>query len=246
MTTVIECLKMLKSKKWLDLTHEVSPDIPYFSAFKPLNVQTLFTVEKDGFLAKEYNIVSQYGTHLDAPIHFSVGKRSLEEPSLKEFVLPLFVIHKEKEVNENSDYEVTVADILAFEMKYGELPEECFVAFASNWSKRWENHEDFYNCDEFEKAHTPGWSLEALHFLHEKRNVKAIGHETLDTDSSISYFENNDLVGERYWLSQDKFQVEVLNNLAKVPAVGSVIVLGVPKIQRASGFTIRAFAILPE
>lgn len=246
MTTIAECLKILKAKKWVDLTHNVSAEIPFFSSFEPLETNTLFTVEKDGFLAKKYSLVSQYGTHIDAPVHFSSGKRFLEELSLKEFILPLFILHKEKEVSENPDYEITVSDILAFETKYGKLPAESLVAFASDWSKRWENQEDFYNFDEYGQAHTPGWSLEALQFLHEKRNVRAIGHETLDTDSAVSCAKNKDLIGERYWLSQDKFQVEVLNNLAEIPAAGSVIVLGVPKIKEAPGFTIRAFAILPE
>lgn len=246
MTTIVECLAILKTKKWLDLTHNVSAEIPYFSSFKPLKERTLFTVEDAGFLAKEYQLVSQYGTHIDAPVHFSAGKRFLEELSLKELILPIFVLHKEKEVNENSDYEVTVADILDFEAKYGKLPADSLVAFASDWSKRWGNHENFYNFDEFGQAHTPGWSLEALQFLHEQRNILAIGHETLDTDSAVSCTENKDLIGERYWLSQDKFQIEVLNNLAEVPATGAVIVLGVPKIQQAPGFTVRAFAILPE
>lgn len=33
-------------------------------------------------------------------------------------------------------------------------------------------------------AHCLGWSLEALRFLVEERNVAAIGRETLDTNSS--------------------------------------------------------------
>lgn len=246
LTTIVDCLKFLKTKRWLDLTHNVSKEIPYFSSFKPLETSTLFTVEKDGFLTKEYSLVSQYGTHIDAPVHFCSGNRFLEEFSLKKFILPLFVLHKEKEVSENSDYEITVTDILDFEATYGKLPSECFLAFSSDWSKRWESNEDFYNFDEFGQAHTPGWSLEALQFLHEQRNVWAIGHETLDTDSAVSCSKNKDLVSERYWLSKDKFQVEVLNNLAEVPAVGSVIILGVPKIHQAPGFTVRAFAIVPE
>ncbi|MHC5217251.1 cyclase family protein [Enterococcus sp. LJL128] len=246
MTTIIESVEFLKNQRWVDLTHEVSTEIPYFSSFKPLTEKTLFTVEQDGFLAKEYSIVSQYGTHIDAPVHFASGKRFLEDLTLKELVLPLIVIHKEKEVFENHDYALTVEDILAFEESYGKIPEGSFVAFASGWSQRWNNHEAFYNRDELGQAHTPGWSLEALKFLHLKRNVLAIGHETLDTDTAVDCTRNQDIVGERYWLTQNKFQVEVLTNLSEVPATGSVIFLGVPKIKGAPGFTIRAVAIVPD
>lgn len=246
MPSVIESIQFLKEKPWVDLTHEVTSDIPYFSAFQPLKETTLFTVEKAGFFAKKYELVSQYGTHLDAPIHFAKGQESIEALPLKELVLPLVVIHKEQEVAENPDYELTVADLLAFESEFGKIPSDSFVAFASGWSTRWQNHHAFYNDDPTHHAHTPGWSLAALQFLNEERAVQAIGHETLDTDSGISSFTNNDLVCERYWLSQGKFQVEVLNNLQKIPATGAAIILGVPKIKGAPGFTIRAFAILPE
>lgn len=244
MATVLESIAFLKEQKWIDLTHEVTGNIPYFASFKPLNEKTLFTVEEDGFLAKEYSIVTQYGTHIDAPCHFASGKRYLEEMDLKELVLPLIVLHKEAEVAADNDYQLSVADILAFEESYGRIPEDSFVAFASDWSKRWEDHEAYYNRDNSGQSHTPGWSLEALHFLHEKRNVQAIGHETLDTDSAVECANNGGLIGELYWLSQNKFQVEVLTNLSEVPAVGAAIVLGVPKIKGAPGFNIRAFAIV--
>jgi len=52
------------------------------------------------------------------------------------------------------------------------------------------------------------------------------------------------LLAELYWLSQDKYQIEVMNNLAKVPAKGAAIVVGAPKIKAAPGFNIRAFAIV--
>lgn len=246
MTTIGDSIKFLKNQKWIDLTHEVSGEIPYFQAFQPLQEETLFTVEKDGFFAKKYQIVTQYSTHIDAPVHFSSEKRYLEELELKDFVLPLFVIHKEDETEKDNDYALTVADILDFEAQYGKIPAESFVAFSSGWSRRWEDHEAFYNLDETGQAHTPGWSMEALKFLHEERNVLAIGHETLDTDTSVDCTKNNGLIGELYWLSQDKFQVEVMTNLWQVPAVGSAIVLGVPKVKAAPGFTIRAFAIVPE
>ena len=33
--------------------------------------------------------------------------------------------------------------------------------------------------------HTPGWAKDALEFLIHERHVKAVGHETLDTDSGV-------------------------------------------------------------
>jgi len=244
MSTVTESIHYLKEQSWIDLTHTVTAEMPYFQAFKPIAEKTLYTVRNDGFFAKEYTLATQYGTHIDAPVHFSEGKRPLEELELKDFILPMFVIHKEKEVETNHDYMLSVDDILTFEREYGEIPAKSFVAFSSAWSKRWGNPTDYYNLDEDGQAHTPGWSVEALKFLHEKRDVTAVGHETLDTDPAIEETRNGHLLAELYWLSQDKYQIEVMNNLAEVPAKGAAIVVGAPKIKAAPGFNIRAFAIV--
>ncbi|WP_237052379.1 cyclase family protein [Mannheimia granulomatis] len=243
--TILKAIEFLHTQKWVDLSHGVNATIPYFPAFKPIEEKTLFTVEKDGFLAKEYTVASQYGTHIDAPVHFADGKRTLDEIGATEFILPLIVIHKEKEVATNPDYRLTVEDIQQFEAEFGKIPSGSFVAFASGWSARWQDTVAFYNKDENGQAHTPGWSLEALQFLHNERDVAAIGHETLDTDSALDFVKNQDLVGERYWLSQNKFQVEVLNNLSSLPSVGGAIFIGVPKIEQASGFNARVLAVVP-
>ena len=96
MSEIIKQINFLKSQRWIDLTHQVTKDIPYFPSFSPIEEETLFTVESDGFFAKKYKLVTQYGTHIDAPIHFANNTRFLDELDLKEFVLPLFVIHNEK------------------------------------------------------------------------------------------------------------------------------------------------------
>ncbi|MBO8509564.1 hypothetical protein INO99_16555, partial [Staphylococcus aureus] len=48
-----------------------------------------------------------------------------------------------------------------------------------------------------------------------------------DTDASVDVVKNGDLVGERYILGQDKYQVELLTNLDQLPTRGA-IALGHP------------------
>ena len=52
----------------------------------------------------------------------------------------------------------------------------------TDWSKRWPDAEAMRNEDEDGVAHYPGWSMEVLAYLYEKRKVTASGHETTDTD----------------------------------------------------------------
>ncbi|WP_289139547.1 cyclase family protein [uncultured Brevibacillus sp.] len=241
---LIRAFQLLKEKEWVDLTHIFGPESPHFAAFADAEFTTLFNHD-DGFFAQRFSFAGQYGTHLDAPIHFVRNKRFLDELDLKELVLPLVVIDKSKEAEANHDYSINVDDILKFENEHGKIEEGTFVALRTDWSKRWPDKEAFNNKDADGNNHAPGWSLEALRFLFQERKIKAVGHETFDTDASIDYLKNGALLGEYYVLEQDTYQVELLKNLDKVPAKGAIIFNIVPKPDKASGFPVRSFAILP-
>lgn len=241
---LLKVIEVLKEKEWVDLTHTFGPESPHFSAFESAEFKTLFTHD-EGFFAQQFTFPGQYGTHLDAPIHFVRNKRYLEDLELKELVLPLVVIDRSKEASMDNDYTLSVADVLEFESTYGQIEAGSFVALRTDWSKRWPNHDLFNNKDESGVAHAPGWGLDALKFLFEERNIKAVGHETFDTDSAIDYRKNGALLGEYYVLEQDTYQVELLTNLDKLPAKGAVIFNIVPKAKEASGFPVRSFALLP-
>lgn len=241
---LINALNLLKRKQWVDLTHTFGPESPHFAAFESAEFKTVFSHD-DGFFAQTFKFPGQYGTHIDAPIHFVRNTRYLDELDLKELVLPLIVIDKSKEAAENHDFTLTTEDILQFEEEYGRIEVGTFVALRTDWSKRWPNKEAFNNKDAKGNNHAPGWSLEALRFLFEERKINAVGHETFDTDSSIDYLKNGALLGEYYVLERDTYQIELLKNLDQVPAKGAVIFNIVPKPEKASGFPVRSFAILP-
>ncbi|PAE17325.1 cyclase [Virgibacillus sp. 7505] len=237
-------LEVLREKKWVDLTHTFGPESPHFSAFNSAKFETLFSHD-DGFFAQSFTFPGQYGTHLDAPIHFVRDTRYLEELDLKELVLPLVVIDKSKEAAANHDYSLSVDDILAFESEYGKIEPGTFVALRTDWSKRWPNQQQMDNKDEQGNSHSPGWSLDSLKFLYEERNIKAVGHETFDTDAAVDFQKNGALLGEYYVLEQDSYQVELLTNLDQLPEKGAFIFNIVPKAGKASGFPVRSFAVLP-
>ncbi|UQW81508.1 cyclase family protein [Staphylococcus edaphicus] len=238
-------LEQLKSSTWVDLTHTFDENIPCFSEFERAKVSTLFNVADDGFYVQNWDIVSQYGTHIDAPIHFVDNTRYLHELDLKELALPLIVLDFSQEVAKNSDFILTLSHIEQWESANGAIEPDTFVAFRSDWSKRWPNIEPFENKDSEGNQHLPGWGLDALKYLLEERKVKAIGHETFDTDASIDIAKNGDIVGERYVLGQNTFQVELLTNLDQLPDRGAIIYTISPKPKDAPGFPVRAFAIKP-
>ena len=124
MNEIVNSVHFLKQQKWVDLSHSIYGGIPYFQSFQPMQEKTLVTVKNDGFFAKEYQLVTQYGTHIDAPVHFVEDRVAVDQLPIKDFLLPLIVINKEKEVAENPDYSLTVEDILTFEEEHGNIQQK--------------------------------------------------------------------------------------------------------------------------
>ncbi|MGT2960133.1 cyclase family protein [Streptococcus caballi] len=245
MTNLQAAYQTLKEAQWVDLTHQINETSPHFPALPALKKQDIFTL-KDGFHVQEFSVVRQYGTHIDAPIHFVEGGRWLDEIDLKDFLLPLYVMDKSQAVAKNPNYELTKEDVLAFEAENGQIEAGSFVAFRSDWSKRWPDQDAIRNLNSQGIQQTPGWSHDALEFLIHERHVKAVGHETLDTDSGRAAAQNGRLVEEYYLLEQDIYQLELLTNLDQVPASGSLIAIAFPHWEKATGSPVRAVAIIND
>ncbi len=239
MNKLWEELKDFKSRvEMVELSHPVSAETPHWAGFPPMEGEEIFNFKEHAFTAMRYSIVSQYGTHIDAPGHFTEGGRMLDELDPKDTILPLVVLDVVDKVKIDADYVVTEKDILAHEKIHGTIPEGCFVALRTDWSKRTEN---FDNIDENGVSHYPGWSIPACEFLIKERKVKAIGHETSDTDASIISNEAGGLPVETYVLAQDIYQIELMRNLDKMPATGGVISVGYPNVVDGPGFSARCF-----
>ncbi len=248
--TLWPVLDQLRSKEFVDLTHSFYPGIPHWPGFDGETRVTTYYYDEGigkkghGFLAHQYKIPGQWGTHVDPPAHFVKGKRFLDDISVKEMLLRLVVVDVSTEAGANPDYQISMDDIKAWESKYGPIPADSFVAMRTDWSKKWPNAKAMRNEDEKGVAHYPGWSKEVLRYLYEERKTTSSGHETTDTDPG-SAASNGDYSLETYILSQDKYQIELLTNLDKVPEYGAMVVVAFPKPKKGSGFPARVFAILP-
>ncbi len=248
--SVMEIYQILKAKEFVDLTHTFDTEIPHWPGFPKERRETIYWYDKGvgtmghGFFAQVFCHVGQWGTHVDAPAHFIRGTRTLDQIDVKEMFLPLVVIDVHDKAAANPDYALTVEDVKEWEKKFGPVPEGAFVAMRTDWSKRWPDAAAMRNEDEGGTAHYPGWGLEALKYLYEERKITASGHEPTDTDPGVST-SKGDYTCEAYILAQDKYQIELLANLDKVPEYGAIVVVAFPKPFFGSGFPARVFAILP-
>lgn len=246
MTSLQEAFEAIKQSKWVDLTHQINEKSPHFPALPALGKKDIFTL-KDGFHVQEFSIVGQYGTHIDAPIHFVEGGAWLDEIDQKDLFLPIYVIDRSAQVANDPNFILSKQDVLDFEQEHGPITPGSFVAFRSDWSKRWPNQDAMQNLNADGHQETPGWSLDALDYLIHDRQVKAVGHETFDTDSGLDVARaGGKLEKEYYLLAQGIYQLEVLANLDQLPPSGAFIHISFPNWEKATGSPVRAIAYLPD
>jgi kynurenine formamidase len=234
--------RILTAKKFIDLTHSFSPDTPVWSGFGQARMSPAadpkthepYTIPKDGFRTTFYEMVGQYSTHVDPPAHFAESGITMDKIPPKQMILPLVVFDDTRFLARDPNHAFSVADLLAWEKAHGRVPKGAFAALRTDMYKDWDA-----NPERFKRSEFPAWSPETVRFLIEKRGVTAIGHESMDTDTTEK------MESETYVLQHGHFQIEVMANLDRVPARGALIVVTWPKVKDGLGFPARAFAILP-
>ena len=241
----------LKQCRWVELSHAMNNDSPYWAGIPEGSVELGKVVFDWGNPMLECQIQTfkfpgQFGTHVDFPGHFVKDAALSEAYGVRNMIYPLCVIDITRQVAEDVHYAVTPDDIRAWEAAHGPIPDGAFVALRTDWYKRWPDMKAFSNLDAEGGEHCPGWSLEALKYIYEQRSAAANGHETLDTDASLVAAAAEDLVCERYVLSQGKLQIEVMQNLDQVPEAGALLLAAWPRFDGATGLPARAWAICPD
>ncbi len=239
--TLAEALATLRSHPKVDLTHIFGPKTPVWSGFgqarftPAVDPKTLeaYTIAHDGFRATYYAMVGQYGTHVDAPAHFAGDGRYLDEIPLDEMILPLVVLDDTPYLAADPAHAFSPDDLLAWEKQHGRVPKGAFAALRTDLSKDWGNPA------RFGRTPFPAWRADTLKILFEERGITAIGHEAMDTDVTA------EMTSERYVLGHQHWQIEVMDHLDKLPAIGAVLVASWPKPKRGLGFPARVYAVLP-
>jgi kynurenine formamidase len=234
--------RVIASKQFVDLTHSFGPDTPVWSGFGQAKMtpaadpktRRSYTIKDDGFRATFYEMVGQYGTHVDPPAHFDETGITMDEIPLKQMILPLIVLDDTRYLSKDPDHAFSIADLLAWEKQHGRVPCGAFVALRTDMYKDWDK-----NPEPFKREKFPAWSFETIKFLYEQRGVVATGHESMDTDTTEK------MLSETYILQHGHYQIEVMANLDRVPEKGALIVVTWPKVKKGLGFPARAFAILP-
>jgi kynurenine formamidase len=241
-TDLARAYRTIAGKEFVDLTHSFGPETPVWSGFGQAKMTPAadpqtgqpYTIAKDGFRSTTYQMVGQYGTHVDPPAHFAEDGITMDKIPLKQMILPLVVFDATPFLAKDPNHAFSIDDLRAWERRHGRVPKDAFAALRTDMSKDWDS-----NPERFKRSPFPAWSLATVKLLVEQRGVTAIGHESLDTDIT------DKMESETYILQKGRYQIEVMTNLDKVPATGALIVVTWPKVKNGLGFPARAFAILP-
>jgi kynurenine formamidase len=223
----------------VDLTHTHSPEFPTFFGTPGVTLKQLKEIKKDGFNMMEWTVLEHSGTHMDAPIHFSENGKGPDAIAADQLVVPLAVVNVADKAAANADYQLTPADITAWERRHGRLPADCCVAMQSGWDKH-VGSAKFTGKDDKGGLHFPGFHPEATDMLIKDRRVAGMAVDTLSLDFGAS----QDFKTHYAWLPSGRWGLECVANLGGVPARGATLVVGAPKIKGATGGPTRLLALV--
>lgn len=223
--------------RFQDLTHVFTEGFPVFSGATPTR-ETLVTIPANGFYAQRWTFGEHSGTHMDAPGHFVLGGRLSPEITPQELIVPIVVIDISARAAADPDAVVTVDDVRGFERRHGRIPDGALVAMNSGWAAKIDDPLEFKGGAAFPDYHFPGFGLEAAMWLAEHRDVTGIGVDTLSLDPGNS----TTFAVHVNFLATDRYGLENMNNLDKIPPRGALAYVGLIPWEEGSGGPCRVIA----
>lgn len=178
---------------------------------------------------------------MDAPLHFCKDKWSVDEIPVEHFVdRPLVVINTEHSVIKNRDYEVTEADLLAWEQANGRIPEGSVIFIRTGYSKYYSDRRRYFGVNNgaiiAQNMHYPGLNAEAAEWIVRNRLIVGIGIDgvSLDGAQAKGYVAHQTILGRNMYI------LENLNSkIDQIPETGAKVHIFPMKIEGASGAPVR-------
>lgn len=237
------------SGRWIDLTHDFSSETIYWPTADGFAFDTVFAgFTEKGFYytAFRFCAAEHGGTHLDAPIHFAEGRKTVDEIPLEQFIGPAVVIDVSEKALKDRDYLVGVEDFSEWEAKHGLLPEKVIVLLRTGYGQFWPDRVKYMGTDQRGEAavadlHFPGLDPDAARWLVGNRKISAIG---LDTPS-IDYGQSQLFESHRILFAENIPAFENVANLDQLPETGAFVIALPMKIKGGSGAPLRIVALAP-
>ncbi len=213
-----------------------------------------FTLEKefDGitsggfyYAANRFSAPEHGGTHMDAPLHFVRGGKSVDLVPLERLVGPGVVVDVTSQCAADRDHRVTTSDIQVWERMHGEIPSGAIVLVRTGFGRLWPDRERYLGTaargpGAVEKLHFPGLHPDAAVWLVEQRRIRAVGIDT----ASIDHGQSRTFDAHRALFAREVPAFENLAALEELPPTGMTVIALPMKIAGGSGGPVRAVAIV--
>jgi kynurenine formamidase len=234
--------------QWIDLSYDFSPETIYWPTSESFKLETVaegMTEKGYYYSAYKFCAAEHGGTHIDAPIHFAAGRRTVDEIPLTQLIAAAVKIDVSQKAIANRDYQISVEDFTAWESQHGKIPDQSIVLLQTGFGQYWPDRAKYLGTDKrgaegVAELHFPGLQPEAAEWLVKNRRINAIGIDTASID-----FGQSQTYGSHVVLMTQNIPVfENVANLDKVPAVGAEVIALPIKIKGGSGGPLRIVALI--
>ncbi|QHT67234.1 cyclase family protein [Rhodocytophaga rosea] len=236
--------------KWVDLSYDYSKETIFWPTASPFILDTVSVgMTEKGYYYSSYGFCTDEhgGTHIDAPIHFAQGGRTVDQLPLSQLIGPSVKIDVSPQALANKDYLVSIQDFTQWESVHGKIPEGSIVLLQTGYSRYWPDRLQYLGTDKtgnegVSQLHFPGLDPKAAQWLVTQRKIKAIGIDT----ASIDYGQSQEFSSHVTLMKANIPAFENLASLDQVPTLGAHIVALPMKIKGGSGGPLRIIAFIPD
>lgn len=232
---------------WIDLSHDFDRNTLYW----PNNLKNFEHITEAegktalGYYYSSYSICTPEhgGTHLDAPVHFSENKLTVDQIPLSSLTGEAVVIDVSEKALKDRDYQIGIDDVVRWETVNGRLEENAIILFRTGYDRFYPDRKQYFGTDKtgpeaIPELHFPGIGPETAQWLTTQREIKALG---LDTPS-LDYGQSREFKTHRILLGQNKPGFENLTRLDRLPPKGAYLIALPMKIANGSGAPLRVIA----
>ena len=234
----------------VDLTHSFGSDTIVWPTEQDFKLIVQHAEDTPGgyyYASNRMEMPEHGGTHIDAPVHFSRRKQTLDQIPIDRMVGAGIRIDVTEQCGRDRDYRVTRSDLERWEAEHGRIQDGAIVLLDTGYARFWPDRKDYLGTDlrgqEGVRAlHFPGLHPDAAAWLVRERQVKAVGIDT----ASIDYGQSTKFETHVALLSQNVPVFENLANFPDLPDRGFDVIALPMKIAGGTGGPLRIVAVVPR
>lgn len=240
----------LQRTRLVDLTHAFGSDTIVWPTEQDIKLVVQHAEDMpDGYYyaSNRLELPEHGGTHIDAPIHFSRGKQTLDQVPIDRLVGSAVRIDVADQCAIDRDYRVVIQDLERWESTHGRIPAHSIVLLDTGFGRLWPARQQYLGTELRGTAgvaalHFPGLHPDAATWLVRERQVKAVGIDT----ASIDYGRSTRFETHVALLSNNVPVFENLADLSRLPERGFDVIALPMKIAGGTGGPLRIIAVVPD